>query len=184
MWEVERYDWSRLRAMGSASEVPEAISALRRATSAQEAERAYWRIDNVVVVQGALFEAAIPTTTCVVSALYQCSEAARPLMLELLVQLGSGEPDPGEIMAGNGGIQKLCARELGRGASIYLDLLENGSNEERGWCVDLVGICVRADLSLRERGEWYLKRLLSTQPEGALRQLVENWLREIAPEGA
>jgi hypothetical protein len=178
-WEVERYDWSALRASGSARGVPDAIRALQVAASEQEAERAYWRIDNTVVVQGALFEAALPTAACVVGVLPRCSEAARSWVLELLVQLGGGEPAPSEVQVGNVDLQKLCVRELARGVALYFDLLENDDDALRASCVDLLGICAREDASLRIRVCWYLERLISESINQGLRRLIEEWRKEL-----
>ncbi|WP_406636676.1 hypothetical protein [Amycolatopsis sp. WGS_07] len=51
--------WNRLRMdVGTAECVPAAIRDLLNAGSAEDADRAYWRLDNGVVVQGRLFESA------------------------------------------------------------------------------------------------------------------------------
>jgi len=81
MWELERFDWGSLRSVRSAAAVPGAIEALRTADTDDVAKEAYWRIDNEVVVQGELFEAAIATACCLVAALGSCTEASRALAL-------------------------------------------------------------------------------------------------------
>ena len=101
IWERERYDWASLRAMGSAVTVPKALQRILESTNEAEATSAYWLIDNVVVVQGSLYEAALPAAACLVVALAHCGLPARPKILELLVQIGAGKPDPSEIAAGN-----------------------------------------------------------------------------------
>src|SRR5256885_12610401 len=85
MWEIERYNWSILRASGNASGVPHAIRSLLAAASEDEADRWYWKIDNTVIVQGALYEAALPTIRCLIVGLPICSPYARERVLELLV---------------------------------------------------------------------------------------------------
>ena len=58
--ELSRHDWSGLRSfIGDASFVPNAIMALASARSETEAMNAYWRIDNVVMVDGRLSEFAL-----------------------------------------------------------------------------------------------------------------------------
>lgn len=179
-WEAERYNWSRLRAAGSASGVPKALVSLQSATSEQEAQEAYWNIDNTVVLQGSLYEAALPATACAVGILPRCTAVARPWCLELLVQLGSGQPDPSELVAGNTNLRELCIHELCRGVAIYFDLLENGNDIERGWCVDLLGLCARVDSSLKSRFKWNLERMLMEPINDELRKLSDNWLQELA----
>jgi hypothetical protein len=63
---LERVDWSALRAAGvtgagePATRVPAAVRRLAAAETADAARDAYWQLDNHVVVQGRLFEAAAP----------------------------------------------------------------------------------------------------------------------------
>ena len=178
-WDLERYDWARLRAQGSAEGVPRALTALASASTEAEARDAYWRIDNTVVVQGALYEAAVATAACAVVMLHVCSAPGRPRLLELLVQLGSGEPAPSELQAGNADIQERCMMELLRGVSTYFHLLESGSNREREHCVDLLGLCCGLDASLLPRTRWYFERLLASGMDEGGGQLVNNWLEEL-----
>lgn len=177
-WESERYDWSTLRGMGPASGVPTALAKLQAATSEEEATDAYWEIDNTVVVQGSLYEAALPTAACAVLALHPCTTVARPFLLELLAQLGMGSPDPSEIEAGNAQLQTQCVQQLSRGVAMYFEILRSGTEDERPWCVDLLGLCVRADASLRAQVLWHFERLLSESVSDGLRELVENWKLE------
>ena len=61
--ELDRYDWGSLRTCaGTAAEVPAAVAALVAATTEADAEHAYSEtsLDNEVVVQGNLFQAAVP----------------------------------------------------------------------------------------------------------------------------
>src|SRR5688572_616100 len=107
MWVKDKYIWANLRSSESASRIPDAILQLQTATTKDDADRAYWKIDNEVIVQGALYEAALPTATCLLSALLNCTDVARPKLLELLFQLGNGEPHPSEIALGNSDLDKL-----------------------------------------------------------------------------
>ena len=179
VWEEHRYNWSRLRAQGTATGVPQAMAALQAASSQEEADRAYWQIDNTVVVQGALYEAAVPTARCLVTILPRCTAVARPQILELLGQLAMGKPDPSEVELGNGDLQSCCIVEISRGVAIYFDLLENGSDDERALCVDLLHMCCREDGSLRPRTKWYFEKLLSEGIGSGLRALINNCLMDM-----
>ena len=151
IWECERYKWTELRAMGTASNIPEAVERLRASKSEQDAEQAYWTIDNVVVVQGSLYEAALSAAACLVIALMHASPVGRPRILELLVQIGAGNPDPIEVGAGNQMLKQKCLRELCKGVAMYLHLLQYGTNEEQLLCIDLICLCADADRSLAEQ---------------------------------
>ncbi|HEY3324959.1 MAG TPA: hypothetical protein VGP72_31185 [Planctomycetota bacterium] len=176
MWELERYDWAKLRSATSAKDVPTSIMWLKNADSAENAEKAYWRIDNEVVVQGSLYEAALPTATCLVLALQDCTESARPRIIELLVQLGSGEASPIEIAAGNAELKRLCMVELCRGASAYFAATEIAAADWVYLCVDVLSICVDVDQGLKPRVAWYFNRLLSRNVHPDVRRLIEDCL--------
>lgn len=180
MWEVDRVDWQKVRAGAPALHVPAAISALMSAKTEQDAEAAYWRIDNTVVVQGSLYEAARPATACLVIALSTVSRVARPWLLELLVQIGGGEVSPTEIAEGNGDLRTECLRELTHGLALYLEILESGRLDEKTLCVDLLGLCARENPELRERVSWYLNRFAAQDLAPSVRQLVSGWIAELS----
>jgi hypothetical protein len=165
--------------MGDASGVPQALEALRVATAEEEARDAYWRIDNTVVVQGALFDAALPTAACVVTVLAASTSVARPFLLELLQQISDGEPPEG-----NQDLAVAINEEVRRGFGIYAALLQYGNDFERELCVDLAVSCARGEADLQERCRYYLRRLendSTTSPrvrdyaDGRLRQLEGNF---------
>jgi hypothetical protein len=175
IWEIQRHDWSQLRA----DRIPEALYALLRAKTEKEATDAHTIIDATAVVEGALYEAAVPTTACLLSVLQGCLPVARPHVLEILVQLGTGEPAQSETMAGAQKLQQRCQDELCKGVAIYLSILESGSDKERTFCVDLLGLCGQRDASLVPRIVWYYEKLL-TEPVGeGLKDLTATWLRAV-----
>jgi hypothetical protein len=136
-------------------------------------------IDNNVIVQGSLYEAAPPTTACLVIALASASAIARPKILELLQQLGSGSPDSSEIAIGNDKIQQACLRELSKGLATYFSILENGTEEERIWCIDILGLCTIADPSLTEQVVWYYGKTKTEQPGESINKLIDGWLDDL-----
>jgi len=183
MWEEERHEWGKLRAMGSARQVPAALKRLIEASSADEARKHYWQVDNCVVVQGSLYEAALPMATCLVSILHRCSRVARPNVLELLAQISGGEVDPSEERLGNVGLREACVREISRGFGFYLGVLEDGTDEERSWCIDIIGACARDDASLRVAANWYFSRL-TKEPVGEwVQKLLMDWMLELGQHG-
>lgn len=145
-WEADRHNWSALRAAGSASGIPRAIISLQSAASKDDADAAYWQIDNTVTVHGSVYESALPTTACLLISLASCTDAARPRILELLVQIGAGEPADVEIGAENSNIVAACLQEIARGVPIFVNILERSlDSDERSSCVDLLGLCCRAE---------------------------------------
>jgi hypothetical protein len=179
-WELIRYNWSELRAMSGASSVPNAFETLQAATDDDIARQAYWRIDNHVIVQGALYEAALPTTRCACHLLSECTQTSRVYMLELLVQLCTGEVDPSEISKGNEQLAKNCRAQLIYIVETLFQILETGHETERIHCVDLLGIvCCEVDRRLVSRTDFYFNQLLHLDAGAALQRHVSNWLKEL-----
>lgn len=95
---LERLDgipWERLRCqVGYAGHVPGAVRGLLSNEPA-EVEAAYWRLENRVVVQGTLYEAAEYLPAILLEALDLARHKGS--LLELLFQIGNGESadDPG-----------------------------------------------------------------------------------------
>mgnify|MGYP007068388927 CR=1 FL=1 len=125
-YEIARWPWERLReACGSAEQIPLALIEMLNSQTPEAADSAYWKLENHVVVQGQLFEAA----EFVVSALMASLLEERPLhvrvsVLELLFQIVSGEPHEDEIRLGNIDLAKKCQAKALEGLwLLYHELL-------------------------------------------------------------
>jgi hypothetical protein len=114
--QLDAVDWHRLRTItGSASGVPEAFRRLLEATSDAEADDAYWKLDNRVVVQGQLFDSAPRLVPVLLAALAHVASAVATIyVLDLLVEILDGEADQSEVARGNadlGAEARRAARE-------------------------------------------------------------------------
>lgn len=114
---IEVTDWTSLRTeSGSGARLPQAFEDLSTATSKEVADDAYWRIDNEVLVQGELYEAAVSTLEVLLSmAPTVPSGPSRRSVAELIQQIVFGEPHTSEVEIGNAGIADLC-RSIAYGA--------------------------------------------------------------------
>lgn len=173
MKELEWHPWASVDAAGSAERIPRALLALRDAETPEEANKAYWQIDNTAVVQGYLHEAAKHVIPCALEVLLTCTDAARPRVLELLFQLGGGcagqETDPSYLK-----LKRECLAEVRHGVAFYFHYLETGSNEEREACIDLIELCATDDLPLSVRSLWWFEQLLATTDDRRL----TKWLSD------
>lgn len=108
--ECATVDWESLRACGGGAEgVGDALLELTHAKSADEAEEAYWRLENRIVVQGSVYQSAAPAVTVLVAALHdELSDPALIKVLDLLYQILTGAPDPVEVADGNGSLIEEC----------------------------------------------------------------------------
>lgn len=100
LWIVElnRHPWEDLREIaGSAGNVRGSLRRMLTAATPTDAEKAYWELENHVVVQGQLFESAERVVPVLLAALLDESPPhVRISILELLFQIVSGEAHPEE----------------------------------------------------------------------------------------
>lgn len=89
-------DWSCLQEIGGTAQgVGAALLDLLAAPTSQMASDAYWRIENHVVVQGELYQAAEVCTAVLVAAFAdERPRHVRICALDLLFQILSGSPSP------------------------------------------------------------------------------------------
>jgi hypothetical protein len=94
---------------GTADAIPAALRALADANDEASADRAYWTLDNRVVVQGQLFQSALAVAQVVLAMLLgPLSRPARRKAVDLLLQIGGGVPDQTEVTAGNAVLGQRC----------------------------------------------------------------------------
>jgi hypothetical protein len=132
--ELERHRWSLLRdACGNADHVATALAKLLDAANPEEAERLYWGVENHVVVQGQIFQAALATVPVLLAALVDpVPRHVRIAALELLYQIVSGQPHHSEIAQGNVSLLNDC-REICREGKwlLYRELVHGERDSAR-----------------------------------------------------
>jgi hypothetical protein len=108
--ELQRTDWSAVReAAGSAEAIPDAIRSLLTAPGPEDVGAPYWELENHVVLQGQLFEAAAVLVPVLLAALAdERPRHVRIALLDLLFQIVSGEPHVEEIERGNIDLTEMC----------------------------------------------------------------------------
>jgi hypothetical protein len=109
--ELSKTDWSHVtEAGGPATAVPLALRELFAARSPTEVEHAYWKLENHVVVQGQLFEAAIYVIPVLLAALAtpERPRFVRIGILELLFQIVHGVTHEDEKKRGLADIDVRC----------------------------------------------------------------------------
>jgi hypothetical protein len=130
--ELERWDWSALRqASGNAGHVPEAIRALLNSTTADELDEPYWQLENHIVVQGRLYEAALPAVSVLIAAL-TCHDRpgwVRIGLLDLLFQLVNGTSHESEIAQGRPDLATTCKQAARQGLWVLYRELFEGEQE-------------------------------------------------------
>lgn len=159
--EIARTRWEDFRTLGDCSDgVPDALRRLLAAVDEDEAMAAYWELENVVVVQGQLYSAALPTVSVLLAALLgELSADARDLVLELLQQIVTGEAGADEAALDPTGLGERCReaartglwlvyRELGtRRRGTAEAILEHIESDRRRLAAQLAGVRGRAPRS-------------------------------------
>lgn len=112
--ELHDQPWQRLRTInGTAEDVPGALTALATAADEMAADRAYWRLDNRVVVQGQLFESAFGVVQVLLALLTgPLSLPAKRRAVDLLLQIGGGVTDSTEPSTGNQDLAERCRKSM------------------------------------------------------------------------
>ncbi|MEU4192304.1 hypothetical protein AB0E69_10415 [Kribbella sp. NPDC026611] len=170
-------DWNVLRSMiGGAAFVPGAVSRMINATTIEDASKAYWELDNRVVVQQQLFESAVWTAILVSDAI--CNEMPSDVgmrrALDLLVEIAEGEPDQSELALGNRDLGDVCRRELSRFLPCFRGLATNDDEHIVLGALDLLDILEVDRQRLRELAEAVLRRDAGPAPKARAREILDS----------
>jgi hypothetical protein len=123
--ELDAVDWASLRTQTrNADDVPDAVRAMVSVEDHDAGWRAYCRLDNYVMVQGRLYEAAQYLIPVLLAALAgPLSGAARRAVADLLADLALGAADPSEAEAGNMELDAKCREAFREGLWLGYQLL-------------------------------------------------------------
>ncbi len=134
-------DWTPFRtSIGGAEFVPSAIDRLLHAGSPEQATSAYWELDNRVVVQGQLFDSAVPTSLWIIRSICERDFTTNGLSrsLDLLVELASGEADQSEVARGSHDLGERCRAAIRGGLSCIKALVDQADERTVLGVLDLV----------------------------------------------
>jgi hypothetical protein len=179
--DLGRVPWSRLRtAHGTAERVPEVIRGLA-SSDPEHVDNWYWQLDNVVVLQGSVYEAAyyvIPAMLGIIDS--QLAAEIRSTAYDLLIEIARGVPgddDRASIVNDSGAIPLITAsKQLIRNdlERFKADLL----GSDRGLRQKALDLLVSLDLPPSE-----LAPLLESVEPGDDQRFAEALDREIGDLG-
>lgn len=128
---LDSTDWARLRTdSGTGGGLPQAVRELAAADTDAAAQHAYWQIDNEVVVQGELHEAAEPLLQVLLS-LVGCmsSPFGRRSVVELIQQIVCSEVRESERILGNSAIADRCRAAAVEAVWMFYSWLSEGDTD-------------------------------------------------------
>jgi hypothetical protein len=150
---LDQIPWSELQqAHGHAGHVPAAVRGLL-SEDEREVTAAYWRLDNAVVLQSDLYEAAAYLPDILIELLDHATPAGKAAILNLLFEIGNGFAPSDRrlrflttadgkltpITAGPGpSLQETCRRGVAAGIGRYRQELQNPDLRVRRAASDLV----------------------------------------------
>lgn len=130
---IDSVSWATLRTdSGSGADLPRAFADLAVATTPEGARAAYWRIDNEVVVQGELHEAALPALAVLLSmAATTPPDPVRRAVAELIQQIACGQARASEVELGNVDLAARCRALTGQATWLCYGWLADGDSQVR-----------------------------------------------------
>lgn len=175
--EIGRYDWSALKSFhGDASALPAAVKALVAAEEDEPAKRAYWRIDNVALIQGRLSECAAPVVSCLVAGLPQARGSGRAEILDLLATISGGYDDHVDVERVGPVSVADCVHRMIPALPLFVDELWRTGNAS---CVDLLLMCGIYAEGCRARVREILEAALRLGSCGGVKDLIEASLADL-----
>ncbi|MEI8379588.1 MAG: hypothetical protein WCJ09_05640 [Planctomycetota bacterium] len=127
--ELQRVDWSQfMEANGPATNIPDTFRRLLSARTPEDANAAYWEIENHAFVQGGLFEASLPLVPVILSALVDMNRPrnTRIQLLEILYHIVSGVPHLDEVARGLHGLGDQCKAAARDGLWVLYSIFQEG----------------------------------------------------------
>jgi hypothetical protein len=168
--ELKRINWAALRASNGrhAGTVPDALRALAGATTEKEADDAYWRLDNFIVLQGAVFEAAEYVVQPLIQVLCGHATVVRRYALDLLIEItgAAAYVDPSEVERGNSKLVNRCRERAREGVGVVYWLLDSEDPWVRISAFELLEYIEPET----ERLLWVLRHIRDTDPDATVRE--------------
>jgi hypothetical protein len=179
--ELSRYDWGGLRSFaGDSTMLAPELRKLAVATTREYAELAFRRIEGATLDLGRLSESSTAVASCLVHALWKCSDEAEGYILELLSLIAGAEDDFPENESLGQVSHTECMRSVELGFPVYCEVLERSVDESRiVSAIDLVSLCGVSNISLRPAARYALEMAKTRDPSSKHTELIENSISEL-----
>lgn len=139
--EIDKINWTLLKqAHGESSHVPKAIKGLV-SPNPKEQEDSYWKLDNYVVLQGDLYQAAFYVIPFLIEILKSTSFNGRKYVYDLLFEIANGYAVEEVLCNYNGKdypLTEVCKKSIADNFKIFLAEVANQSSDFREDALDLL----------------------------------------------
>jgi hypothetical protein len=175
---IDEVNWSELRqAHGDAGHVPEAIKGLI-ANDPKVQEASYWKLDNHIVLQGDLYQAAFYVIPFLIEILKSNIQSGRNYVYDLLFEIANGCA-PDEVSCVYDGLNlpltDACKRIITGNIDTYLAEVANTSSDCRESALGLL-------ISLEEQQDKIISKLSDVRDKennSSFRSKLEEAIAEI-----
>jgi len=139
--DIEKIDWSILKqAHGDSSHVPTAIKGLI-SSDIKEQESSYWKLDNHVVLQGDIYQAAFYVIPFLIEILKSSIFHGRGYVYDLLFEIANGYA-PEEVLCDYDGkmypLTEACKKAIADDFDVFVAEVANQLSDYRENALDLL----------------------------------------------
>lgn len=139
--DIDKISWAKLKqAHGNSEHVPSAIKGLV-SNDEKEQEASYWKLDNHVVLQGDLYQAAFYVIPFLLEILAASIRNGRSYVYDLLFEIANGFA-PEEVPCDYDGVTLTltegCKRAVADGLHLYLEEISDSNSVCRENALDLI----------------------------------------------
>lgn len=177
--EIQEVNWADLKqAHGNSEHVPEAIKGLI-SNNENEQEASYWKLDNHVVLQGDLYQAAFYVIPFLLEILVSKIKIGRKYVYDLLFEIANGFAAEEATCVYDGvelSLTDACKKAVLGGVDLYLEEVADISSLCRANALDLM-------ISLEEDSDRIITRLNEIKAQEAdldFRLKLEEAISEIS----
>lgn len=176
--DLDKVNWAKLsQAQGTSEHVPDALKSLI-SDDDKEQEASYWKLDNHVVLQGDLYEAAFYVIPFLLEILATAIRNGRSYVYDLLFEIANGFA-PEEISCDYDGktltLTEACKRAVAGGKGLYLKEVSDSNSDFRENALDLI-------ISLEEYAVDIvpmLKEIRDKETDSEFKAMLEEAIAEI-----
>jgi hypothetical protein len=171
----ELIDWGEIGcAHGPANGVPNALDALAAASTEAAALDAYWKLDNVIVVQGSVYEAGPLTVEPLLRIVATAAGPGRRWALELLLQMVGGWTHPEERERLGRDLVEECRARSKAGLEVVYAQAAAGDADCRELACEIARSVETRPGELERRVRWLAARLDPSDAEYLLGLLEDR----------
>ena len=175
---IENIEWDRIRtAENNASGIPSALRGLV-SDDPEISESSYWKLDNHIVRQSDLYEAAYYVVPFLLEIVNASLHLGKAYAYDLLYEIANGYAPADQICLHNGiefTLSDSCRKAVESGVEIYFSEIIDTSSTERRKALELLVSLGKYERSILPR----LKELLTTEEDPEFKSLLRESVSEL-----